>query len=115
MTCAAEKSGPPSCARLRKATSFIEWQAEQLRSLKIGPKPSCWVSVRLKFALASAKAVAFVPPSASPRAAPCSVAVSSVALPQPIAPASIIAARAMLLFVFIRTSLGSFRDPGSGA
>ena len=29
LTCAAEKSGPPSCARLRNATSFIEWQAEQ--------------------------------------------------------------------------------------
>ncbi len=53
-----------------------EWQAEQLRSLKIGPRPSACVSVASKFAFAAAKAVAFVPGSASPKdSAPIEVEV----------------------------------------
>src|SRR3954470_9866615 len=67
-----------------------EWQAEQLRSLKMGPSPSACVSVAPKLAFASAKVVAFVPGKASPSdSAPTDVEVlslESLSPKQPTAP-----------------------------
>src|SRR4029079_6447531 len=64
----------------------LEWHAEQLRSLKIGPRPSCWVSVSPKFAFAAANWVAFVPAMASPSAKLSDVPTeSSIRSLQPVA------------------------------
>src|SRR5438045_307808 len=46
----------------------FEWQPEQERSLKIGPAPSCTVSVSEKFALAAENCDELVPGRASPSA-----------------------------------------------
>src|SRR5690349_1186220 len=64
-------------------SALFEWQAPQLRSLKIGPRPSCCVSVRPKFALAAANVVAFTPGSASPNAKLSCEVESSFMLPHP--------------------------------
>src|SRR5450755_3671626 len=73
-----------------------EWQAEQLRSLKIGPRPSDCVSVLLKFAFAAAKVVALVPGRASPSdSSPIEVEVLSLdsSPRQPTAPTATAAPR----------------------
>src|SRR5215467_319252 len=62
------------------------WQAAQLRSLKIGPRPSPRPSLARKFALAAAKVVELVPGSASPSAACSLVWMSMLCMsPQPAA------------------------------
>src|SRR5436190_1950290 len=92
------------------------WHWPQLRSLKIGPRPSCTVSVVPKAALACANKVALVPGSESPSAALLSAAVdSSIRLLQPPAArgrARIAAsANSVRFIVLLRLSM---RNPADG-
>src|SRR5262245_47794814 len=80
--------------------ALFEWHWPHERSLKIGPRPSCTVSVEPKAADASANNAALVPGSAPP-SAPSVESTWSVSSPHPIVPASTSAPRTDMHLLFV--------------
>src|SRR5256885_17032662 len=88
-------------------TAPFAWQAPQLCSLKIGPRPSELFSVAAKFASAAANVVPLVPGSAPPSTAP-SVDATSSGAPHPTAPIAVAANKILIVLLNIRNLLGVY-------